>query len=169
MLIEIDKIGPKGLMLDDVMALEEGMLIEEESFFNEDIAYKIQLSCEQDKIRARGSITTNVSMRCVSCLDYYEMPIQSRFDLIMFPFDLIDDVSSGLSRDEMEYIFFDGEKIDLKKILMEQVNLFAPVRPVCSPDCKGLCSYCGANNNHESCQCKNSTKEISFLFNKLKR
>ncbi len=170
MLIELDKIGPKGLLLDDSMALEEGLLIEEESFFNDDISYKIQLTREADKrVKAKGSIKSNVSMRCVNCLDYYELNIHSHFDIILFPYHLIDTINSGLSQDEMEYIFFEGDKIDLKKILMEQVNLFVPIRPICSHDCKGLCSYCGANRNHESCQCKNSTKEISFLFNKLKR
>ncbi|MCP4153477.1 MAG: DUF177 domain-containing protein [bacterium] len=169
MFIEINKISPKGLMLDDTITLDENLLIEEESFFVEDIGYKMHLSREGEKVRARGSIDTEVSLRCVRCLEHFGLKIKSDFDIILFPVKSVDDRHSALSAGEMEYIFFDGEQIDVKKILTEQVNLFVPFRPICNISCKGLCSHCGTNLNYENCQCEKSINEVSFLFNKLKR
>jgi len=169
MFIDIDRIGSRGLELNDRVALDEDLLIEEESYFLDEITYRVQLTREGSKVRARGNLRTLVSLPCAGCLEPYDLKIDSRFDIILFPVELVEMTNASLSSDEMEYIFFEGDRIDLAKILMEQVNLFIPYKPVCSPECKGLCPTCGANLNYESCQCETSTNEVSFLFNKIKR
>jgi uncharacterized protein len=155
--------------LNDSIALDENLLIEEESFFLEDIVYDIKLSREGSKIKAKGSLNTLVSIRCVGCLEPFEMRINSSFDIILFPVELAVGSETSLNPDDMEYIFFEGDRIDLTKILMEQVNLFIPYRPLCHPGCRGLCPICGANLNYENCQCENSSNDVNFLFDKIKR
>jgi uncharacterized protein len=169
MFIEIDKISSNGLALNDSVALDENLLIEDESFFLEDIVYDIKLSREGNKIKAKGTLNTLVSIRCVGCLDPFDLRINSSFDIILFPVELAAGNDSSLNADDMEYIFFEGDHIDLAKILMEQVNLFIPYRPLCNNGCRGLCPNCGANLNYENCQCENSSREVNFLFDKIKR
>lgn len=36
---------------------------------------------------------------------------------------------------------------------MELIDINLPMKPLCSPDCKGLCVHCGANLNIEGCDC----------------
>lgn len=165
MYIEIDQISPKGLVLNDRVALTEDMLLEDESFFLDEIIYNIRLSRDGSKIRARGRLKTMISIPCVNCLESFDLKIDSSFDIILFPAELIEMTNSSLSSEDMEYIFFEGDRIDLVKILMEQVNLFIPYKPVCSPDCRGLCPGCGANLNNESCHCEASLNEVSLLYN----
>jgi uncharacterized protein len=169
MYIEVEEIGSKGLVLNDRVALDENQLIEEESFFVEEIDYVIHLSREGKQIKAKGNINTMVSLPCVKCLEPFDLKIDSDFDIILFPVELIEITNSSLNPEDMEYIFFDGDRIDLAKILMEQVNLFIPYKPLCSPNCKGLCPYCGINLNYESCLCEDSPNEVNFLFDKIKR
>lgn len=169
MLIDINKIGPKGLWMQDTIAMDENLLIEEGSFFLEDLDYSTHFIREGSKIKAKGRVRTALSLRCVSCLENFDLKVDSTFDIILFPVQLVDVNHAALSPDEMEYIFFDGEEIDLERILMEQVNLFIPFNPTCSPYCKGICPYCGANLNFESCQCENSLSEMGVLFDKIKR
>jgi uncharacterized protein len=169
MYIDINKIGIKGLLLEDRVELDDHLLIEEESFFLDRLDFSVYFTREKEKIRARGQIRTVVSLRCVNCLDNYELKVNSRFDIILFPVYLLKSTDTALTTDDMEYIFFDGEEIDLEKILMEQVNLFIPFNPTCTPDCKGLCPNCGANLNYEECQCEQPLTEMSLLFNRLKR
>jgi uncharacterized protein len=169
MFIEIDRIDSKGLVLDDSVNLDENQLIEEEGLFLEDIAYSIHLSREDDKIRAKGNLRTLVSIPCVRCLDPFELKVNSNFDIILFPVGMIDSTNPSLDPDDMEYIFFEGDRIDLGKILMEQVNLFIPYTPVCNPNCKGLCPNCGANLNYECCQCEDAFSDTHLLFDKIKR
>ncbi|MCK4760939.1 MAG: DUF177 domain-containing protein [Candidatus Aminicenantes bacterium] len=168
MLVDINKISGKGLLLDDSVELDENMLIEDGSFFLGDIAYNIFLKREGSQVKAKGRIITSVSLLCVYCLEQFEMKINSKFDIILFPGDLVD-LNKALNPDEMEYIFYEGDKIDLSKILMEQVNLFIPFNPMCSPDCKGICPNCGINLNYHQCKCENSLNSMNFLFNNITR
>jgi uncharacterized protein len=169
MYIDINRISGKGLLLDERIELDPTMLIEDESFFLDDINYNIFFNREGRQIKVKGRIETTVSLRCVSCLENFDLKIDSNFDIILFPVDQIDINSVALNSDDMEYIFYEGDKIDLSKILMEQVNLFIPFNPVCRPDCSGICPNCGLNLNYEKCKCENPLNEINFFFNKLKR
>lgn len=169
MFIELNKISSKGLEVIDSVALEGNLLLEEQGFFVRNIDYQIRFHRDGNKIRALGNIKTILSLPCVSCLTPFEMNIDSNFDIILLPVDKVALSNTSLTDDDMEYIFFEGDRIDLAKILLEQVNLVAPGRPVCNPDCKGLCPSCGVNLNYESCQCENSFKEVNFLFNNIKR
>ena len=36
----------------------------------------------------------------------------------------------------------------------DEIILDHPIRILCSPQCRGLCLFCGANLNHETCDCK---------------
>jgi len=169
MLIDIHRIGGKGLMLDDRVELDPNYLIEDESYFLDDIDYNVFFNRTGTQIKAKGSIRTFVSLKCVDCLENFDLKIDSKFDIILFPVNKIEINSMSLNPDEMEYIFYEGDKIDLSKILMEQVNLFIPYNPVCSPDCKGICPNCGVNLNNEKCKCEHPLNDMNFFFSKLKR
>ena len=46
------------------------------------------------------------------------------------------------------------EKLDqAHEILREQVLLAIPMKPLCKPECKGLCPRCGVNLNLKDCGC----------------
>ncbi|MCI0470620.1 MAG: DUF177 domain-containing protein [Candidatus Aminicenantes bacterium] len=167
MFIDINQIGGKGLVVDDNVELDPNLLIEDDSFFLEDIDYHIEFKRESSgQIKAKGRIFTVVSLRCVYCLDNFEMKIDSKFDIVLFPINRLRLNNIALNPNDMEYIFYDGEQIDLLKILTEQVNLFIPFNPVCKPDCQGICPNCGINLNHESCNCDKTANEMNFLFSK---
>ncbi len=168
MFIDVKRISGKGLSLDDSVELDENLLIEEDSYFLENVDYHIFLKREGSQIKAKGRVKTMISLRCVSCLENFELKVNSRFDIILFPVNRGAMNSTALNPEDMEYIFYEGDQIDLEKILMEQVNLFIPFNPICSPACKGICPNCGQNLNYHKCQCENSLSDLNFLFDKLK-
>ncbi len=45
-------------------------------------------------------------------------------------------------------------ELDVGGLLWEQLLLALPVKPLCRPDCKGICPICGGDLNKGSCQCK---------------
>lgn len=46
-----------------------------------------------------------------------------------------------------------SEVIDLNPDIREEIMLEYPVKPLCKPDCRGLCPKCGKNLNEGSCKC----------------
>ncbi|MDY0297262.1 MAG: DUF177 domain-containing protein [Acidobacteriota bacterium] len=169
MLIETAKIGPAGMSLADIVEMGDASLIDEDGSYLDDIHYSVHLARDGERIRARGSVRTTVSLTCVRCLEEFEQKVNSSFDIILFPVQLVDGGSISLSENDLETIFFRGNHIDLARIMSEQVNICIPDNPVCRPDCRGICPNCGANLNFESCQCEQSNASSDHWPNKIKR
>ncbi len=153
MILNVNKIGEKGISVSDNVLLEDTILVEKESFFIENVKYRVDLIRDGDKILVKGNIKTSVSLICVRCADDFEYKIDSDFDLILFPLNKYELVNRELSEEDLEYIFFEGQEIDLEKIIAEQINFSIPLNPLCKYDCQGICPVCGSNLNREECKC----------------
>ncbi len=47
-----------------------------------------------------------------------------------------------------------GETLETDPLLLEQLQLNVPMKPLCRPDCQGLCPTCGADRNEDACSCE---------------
>ena len=65
-------------------------------------------------------------------------------------------ISDGES-DDPEAFCLDGDKLDLDEVLSTLFVLDMETKFLCTEDCKGLCSKCGADLNLGPCNCR---KEI---------
>ena len=61
-----------------------------------------------------------------------------------------------LSSSDLKTLFLDGDELDTTPILMEQLQLNIPMKPLCREDCAGLCPQCGVDRNEVSCSCADS-------------
>lgn len=59
-----------------------------------------------------------------------------------------------LKEDELGVLHLDGEVLETAPILLEQLQLNVPMKPLCRPDCQGLCPICGADRNAGACSCE---------------
>ena len=59
----------------------------------------------------------------------------------------------------MAVSYYRDERIELSQMILEQIVLALPMKPLCQPDCRGLCPQCGANRNQESCSCAPDTSD----------
>ena len=46
------------------------------------------------------------------------------------------------------------DSVVIDQDIRDEIILDHPIRILCSPQCRGLCPFCGANLNHETCDCK---------------
>ncbi len=67
--------------------------------------------------------------------------------------------------DEEEYDIISW-KIDLEKVVLDNIVIQIPTQLKCKEDCKGLCQICGKNQNIEKCYC--NTENIDSRLAKLK-
>lgn len=86
---------------------------------------------------------TTVPAECGRCLTEFPHPLQTGFsDLYVF---------SHKDRSDDDLLFPEDGFVDLGPTAREQILLEIPINLVCKPDCKGLCSVCGANKNEGDC------------------
>ncbi|MHC5034737.1 MAG: YceD family protein [Planctomycetota bacterium] len=101
---------------------------------------------------------------CSRCLVTFPCPIKGAGRLVLFPEgEDSDEAFNG----ELDKDYYDGRSVDLGVILAEEVALVAPVTPLCSTNCKGLCYLCGQNLNDGECGCSRTPcdERLSILKN----
>lgn len=133
--------------------------------FHEGFRSWITLFISNRSVIIRGRIVTVAKMSCSRCTEPFDHPIDIDFKSVLTR-DEVGEKEVELTRKEMEYTFFSGEKVDLGNIVTEQISLNLPVKPLCRDDCLGLCAVCGVNRNLEKCDCKED--KIDIRFEKLK-
>jgi len=59
----------------------------------------------------------------------------------------------ALHESDLGVLYVEGPVLETDPILVEQLQLNIPMKPLCRPDCPGLCPRCGADLNLGSCEC----------------
>jgi uncharacterized protein len=143
------------------------MIQDKEVDFDGPISFVLTVVEEKDFFRVRGRITTTLKLACGRCLEVYGAPVDSRFSLT-YSNKIPNDLQPGetgdieLTAEQIGVVFFEGDRIDFKEALQEQVVLAVPFRPLCGERCKGLCAGCGQNLNQAPCQCQPKDPEGPF-------
>lgn len=96
-----------------------------------------------NEVWAEGEIEYFVSTKCSRCLD----------DVIFHNIVEFDETFSEDDNADGAYLYSRG-LVDLTEMVNEKLLLSFPVSVLCKEDCKGICSGCGVNLNHEDCKCK---------------
>lgn len=68
---------------------------------------------------------------------------------------------SGTAAEDGGYTY-EGDEVDLGRILNEAVYWNAPAKLLCRPDCRGLCPQCGKNRNEGDCGCAQELADSPF-------
>lgn len=92
---------------------------------------------------AHGRLEASTPTECVRCLTPYGQALGVEFDdLFVYP---PSKASEGLLAVPETGI------LDLGPLAREYFVLDFPIRPLCRPNCRGLCPDCGANWNETAC------------------
>ena len=90
-----------------------------------------------------------VIVPCDRCLDEitedFEVDIDEMIDMAIFETDKVDEI------EELDYL--EDHIINMDMLLQKELMTLVPMQILCKDDCKGLCKVCGANLNHETCDC----------------
>lgn len=114
-----------------------------------DIGLDLLLASVVDGILVRGTVDVDLVMPCARCLteitDEATLPIT---ELFHDPRRMeVEDFTEG----EDYLVESDLVHIDIARALRDTISLAVPSRPLCTPDCAGLCATCGADRNVDDC------------------
>lgn len=107
-------------------------------------AGSVRISRTPQGLLTEGKFKAVVQLECVRCLEPFEQLLNTDFSEV-FAYKKIDFTESGL------YVPEDGN-IDLGPVVREYLMLEYPIKPLCRPDCQGLCTVCGENLNYTVCE-----------------
>ncbi len=108
---------------------------------------------------ARVSAKAEVGEECSRCLAETSCSVAIDFDEEYVPF--LDPVTGRTIADDShaEPIARIGSDfvLDLGDGFRQYILMGEPLRPLCKPDCAGLCQTCGADLNARKCRCSEDT------------
>ncbi len=105
---------------------------------------KVELTRTPKGILVQARFSTSYHAECVRCLDEYDQQLETDFNEL-YAFHANSVTESGL-------IVPEDANIDLLPLLREYLLIEIPIKTVCREDCKGLCTVCGENLNHHTCE-----------------
>jgi len=95
----------------------------------------LRLESVMEGVLLTGTAQVQLTGECARCLGPIEDDLEAALqELYVYP-------ESEAEEDEAARL--DGELLDLEPLLRDAVVLALPFRPVCRPDCPGLCVECG--------------------------
>jgi uncharacterized protein len=153
MLIDVDRLTKEGMAFSKDFDFLNVDLVDENAVFLEPVHAEAVVRKVGEDVWIQGRITTRLSFVCSRCLTPYEVPIDSRFDLVLLPEDL-ESAKDELAEDDLDRMYYYDRRIDLRDVILEQLNLTFPPKPLCSEDCEGICAVCGELIRDGKCTCQ---------------
>ncbi len=153
MKIELRQINDEGKDFHFTESAEEMEISAEGIKFPNPIEVDITATLSGDEVICQGEVYTDVEIECSRCLDIFDFeiiaPLQFVVQILESPLD-VDDAGD----EDFEVISKTETYLDISQRVRDAIVLSIPLKPLCTEDCKGLCSLCGANLNEGECECK---------------
>lgn len=121
----------------------------------------IDITKVDDNVRFDGSVELHLNTSCDRCLEEYSLSEKVKIHHTLAPLyqskrqkEHEEEKELELVKEDLDFAFYEGDAIELKDIVRENIMLTLPIKYLCSEDCKGLCSSCGKSLNGGPCNCK---------------
>lgn len=123
----------------------------------------------ESEFEIEGGLEVRGKLSCARCLE--PIPFEEKRDFLVRYVPRPEGTEGTeeeieLVEDQLDVDYFDEPKLSLEDLVVEQVALTLPMKPLCAEECKGLCSSCGASLNSTDCEC--DTGEVDARWDALK-
>jgi len=124
------------------------------------VVFDGRVTCTGELFLVKGTVSTSIQTNCGRCLRPIQLEITAqpneRFRRSSRAQD--EDFLPDQQTDEEEWDHediqeFRGLTIDLDDVVLENLLVSLPLKPLCQEDCRGLCPQCGQDLNDGECDC----------------
>lgn len=136
----------------------------------EDIRGSLRLLRTDRGLLAKVDAEGATDARCSRCDEALRIPVHLDFEEEYVP--LLDPNTSAtvyLAEDDETFRIDKRYELDLREGLRQYILISEPVKPLCKPDCAGLCPMCGADRNEGPHECEEPPDERWSALAGLKR
>lgn len=161
-------ITDDGLSLVGEVTAEELGLTDDDAAARGPLAVSLDLTNVEGLVAVTGVLEGTIVRECVRCLKQYEDSLAfsvraafipepkpaSKLPNRVDPRKAREEAAAAEEEEDLDDQYqYQGNRLDLAPMLREHVILAAPMQPICSHECLGLCARCGKNLNEGPCQC----------------
>ena len=123
-----------------------------------DAQVEISIFKRGDEIDVKGSVSFVCYLKCSRCLKRYKEIRTERITIYYRKAAAVPACREvELSDVDALTCSYDDNVVDLTSSIRDAVLLFVPLKPLCSPECNGLCSICGQDLSQGKCVCGRET------------
>jgi len=144
---------------DNIFDLSAPLSVLGEINLNGSVSVHATVKKMEDRLLLHCDIDVSGTYSCDRCLDEYNGGFQTSYEQWY-----------ELGGREMEYADEDvipipreARHIVIDEDLREAVLAGKPVKFLCSDGCKGICTECGKNRNHEICTCSDPAGKLGLI------
>jgi uncharacterized protein len=150
MIIRVSELESEGLSVGDVSQFTTAFA---------DPAWRLEtlslhLTPDGKDVLVVGEIRASVPQDCSRCLESFPATVRARVDVRVTPSPHPASDSLELGVDDLDTDFYANDELDLASLVATETTLALPMKPLCRPDCRGLCPVCGGNRNAHPCDCR---------------
>ncbi len=154
MKIRLDRVVDEPFTWQETLKLSGGELDHPEVLDFGEIACRGVVRPIVSDFLLEASLSYTQILRCMRCLEGFETPAASDVGLLVQLREPQEEEEVELGEEDLEILFLQEPQLDTRPILVEQVHLEVPMKPLCRKDCAGLCAACGKNLNRGRCDCQ---------------
>ncbi|MBI4040429.1 MAG: DUF177 domain-containing protein [Deltaproteobacteria bacterium] len=119
----------------------------------------LEIYKNQETISMKGHLQAACAWTCDRCAEEASWKVDEFFSPTFIHGKEPRNLDIGVAKSELDTTYFQKNHLELKSMMMEQVELLKPVQFLCQEQCRGLCQQCGHNLNKGICACKETCKE----------
>ncbi len=157
MKINLDEIPRDGLELN--FSMEQDTLLQAlqelpESVGNNidnRITGQIRILRHDEDVFFLGTIVGTLHLQCSRCLAYFDIEKEVNFNTVIRSRGAEPSTEKEGEESEENAVFIEGLEFDPADIIVQELMLEIPMKPLCREECPGLCPRCGALKG--SCSC----------------
>jgi uncharacterized protein len=106
-----------------------------------------------------GGLGYEQTVACIRCLKPVVVGTAAELDLVLVERDRPRgaEVETELTESDLGVVEVLGDSFETRPLVLEQIALNVPMKPLCREDCRGICPVCGIDRNESSCDCAAQT------------
>ncbi len=113
----------------------------------------VRISVSGDDIFFVGSVSGLLHLQCSRCLADFTAAKDTDLNLVIRRGDVEVPVRDEREQPEADAVLVKGSELDPGELIVQELLLNVPMKPLCREDCPGLCPHCGALKGSRECNC----------------
>ncbi len=113
----------------------------------------LHVARDGNDVLVTGDIDATVPLSCSRCCETFPLRAHADVDARFIPRPATGEALE-LGADDLDLDFYDHDELNVGALVETETTLALPMKPLCRPDCRGLCPVCGGNRNAVPCTCE---------------